>query len=163
MSGVQTRIDDDHQLFVRAPSMMSGYVGGADDDDSPLTADGFFPTGDLATIDERGNLTITGRIKFLIDVGGLKVNPMEVEQAIAEHPAVAACVVVPLRLSETVFRLKAIVTPLNPASPPTDDELRVFAKERLSPHKIPRAFEIRATLPRSATGKILRHLLVESA
>jgi acyl-CoA synthetase (AMP-forming)/AMP-acid ligase II len=88
---------------------------------------------------------------------------MEVEQSIAQHPAVAACVVVPMRLSETVFRLKAIVTAVNPQSPPTEQELRAFARHRLSTYKIPRVFEIRATLPRSATGKILRHLLVESA
>ena len=160
MRDVETRIDDDHQLHIRAPSMMSGYVGG---EDSPLTADGFFPTGDLAARDDHGNVTITGRIKFLIDVGGLKVNPMEVEQAIAEHPGVAACVVVPMRLSETVFRLKAIVTPTSRAAAPTADELRAFARERLSSYKIPRVFELRDTLPRSATGKILRHLLVESA
>jgi acyl-CoA synthetase (AMP-forming)/AMP-acid ligase II len=162
MSNVQVRIDEDHQLHIRAPSMMSGYVG--DDDDSPLSSDGFFPTGDLATIDAHsGNLTITGRLKFLIDVGGLKVNPMEVEQAIAEHPAVAACVVVPVRVSETVFRLKAIVTTTSRAAAPTGDELRAFARQRLSGYKVPRVFELRETLPRSATGKILRHLLVETA
>jgi len=159
MMGVETRIDED-QLFVRAPSMMSCYVGG---DESPLTADGFFPTGDLARADDHGNLFITGRLKFLIDVGGLKVNPMEVEVALAEHPAVAACVVVPMRLSETVFRLKAIVTPADANSPPTGDELRAFAKQLLSAYKVPRVFEVRDNLPRSATGKILRHLLVESA
>jgi acyl-CoA synthetase (AMP-forming)/AMP-acid ligase II len=139
--------------------MMCGYVGDA----SPLTADGFFPTGDLARIDEHGNLFIIGRLKLLIDVGGLKVNPLEVEQTIEEHPAVGACVVVPMRLSETVFRLKAVVTPADPARPPSSDELRKFTRERLTTHKVPRVFELRETLPRSATGKVLRHLLVESA
>src|SRR5439155_11412386 len=158
MSGVEPRVDGDGQLLVRATSMMSGYVG----DDSPLTPDGFFPTGDLARIDVPGKLFITGRLKFLIDVGGLKVNPIEVEQAMAEHPAVAACVVVPMRLSETVFRLKAIVTPVDAARAPTVEELRAFARRRLSPHKVPRVFELREKLPRSPTGKILRHLLVET-
>jgi acyl-CoA synthetase (AMP-forming)/AMP-acid ligase II len=159
MRGVELKLDRDNQLLVRAASMMSNYVADA----SPLTPDGFFPTGDLAAIDANNNLRITGRIKFLIDVGGLKVNPMEVEQAILEHPAVAACVVVPMRLSETVYRLKAVLTPTDPADPPAIDSLRQFARERLTSHKIPRVFEIRQTLPRSATGKILRHLLVESA
>lgn len=158
MRGVELRTDDAGQLFVRAKSMMSGYV----DDDSLLTPDGFFPTGDLARIDAHGNLHITGRLKFLIDVGGLKVNPMEVETAIAEHPSVAACVVVPMKLSETVSRLKAVITPTDPANPPTQDALRTFAKQRLSVHKVPRVFEIRDSLPRSATGKILRHLLLET-
>jgi acyl-CoA synthetase (AMP-forming)/AMP-acid ligase II len=159
MAGVELHLDADGQLRVRAKSMMTGYIGDA----SPLTPDGFFPTGDLARIDEHGNLFITGRLKLLIDVGGLKVNPLEVEQTIEEHPAVSACVVVPMRLSETVFRLKAVVTPADPAQPPSSDELRKFTRERLTIHKVPRVFELRATLPRSATGKILRHLLVESA
>jgi acyl-CoA synthetase (AMP-forming)/AMP-acid ligase II len=159
MNGVKLRIDDDGQLLVRAKSMMLSYIG----DPSPLTSDGFFPTGDLARIDDHGNLFITGRLKLLIDVGGLKVNPLEVEQTIEAHPAVSACVVVPMRLSETVYRLKAVVTPADPAQPPSPDELRRFTRDRLTIHKVPRVFELRETLPRSATGKILRHLLVESA
>ena len=159
MRGVELRVDGDDQLLVRARSMMTGYV----DDASPLTPDGFFPTGDLARLDEHGNLFITGRLKLLIDVGGLKVNPLEVEQTIEAHPAVGACVVVPMRLSETVFRLKAVVTPTNPSRPPSADELRKFTRERLTIHKVPRVFEVRQSLPRSATGKVLRHLLVESA
>ncbi len=77
MRGVELRLDHENQLFVRAASMMSDYVR----DDSMLTPDGFFPTGDLARLDNHGNLFITGRLKLLIDVGGLKVNPLEVEQA----------------------------------------------------------------------------------
>jgi acyl-CoA synthetase (AMP-forming)/AMP-acid ligase II len=159
MHGVELRSDNDGQLFVRAQSMMSNYVADA----SPLTPDGFFPTGDLARIDDHGNVFITGRLKLLIDVGGLKVNPLEVERTILQHPQVGGCVVVPMRLSETVFRLRAVFTPADPANPPTPDELRAFTRERLSVHKVPRVFEFRATLPRSATGKILRHLLVEPA
>ena len=156
---VELKLDSDEQLLVRATSMMSNYLG----DDSTLTADGFFPTGDLASIDSHGNLHITGRLKFLIDVGGLKVNPMEVEQTIAQHPSVSACVVVPMRLSETVWRLKAVVIPAVQTSPPSIDALRQFVRSRLTSHKVPRVFEVRDSLPRSATGKVLRHLLVESA
>jgi acyl-CoA synthetase (AMP-forming)/AMP-acid ligase II len=160
MRGVETKIDNDTgQLLVRAPSMMSDYIG----DPTPLTIDGYFPTGDLAQIDPRGNITITGRLKLLIDVGGLKVNPLEVEQTLAQHPSVGSCVVVPMRLSETIFRLKAIVTPADERHPPASEELRRFARERLTAYKVPRLIEVRASLPRSATGKILRHLLVESA
>jgi acyl-CoA synthetase (AMP-forming)/AMP-acid ligase II len=68
-----------------------------------------------------------------------------------------------MRLSETVFRLKAIVTPADPGIPPSAEALRAFARQRLSAYKIPRVFELRDALPRSATGKVLRHLLVETA
>jgi acyl-CoA synthetase (AMP-forming)/AMP-acid ligase II len=158
MAGVEFRTDADGQLLARAPSMLAEYVG----DPSPLTPDGFFPTGDLGRVGPDGNLVIDGRLKFLIDVGGLKVNPAEVERAITQHPAVAACVVVPMRLSETVWRLKAIITPTDLKRPPAADELRRFARQRLTSYKVPRVFELRDSLPRTATGKILRHLLVES-
>jgi acyl-CoA synthetase (AMP-forming)/AMP-acid ligase II len=155
MPGVELSVDAEGQLLVRAGSMLSGYV----DAESPVNADGFFPTGDLARLDEHGNLTITGRLKLLIDVGGRKVNPLEVEQTLRQHPGVNECVVVPLKLSDTVYRLKAVITPTRPGAPPTGEELRSFAKDHLSAYKVPRVFEVRESLPRSATGKILRHLL----
>jgi acyl-CoA synthetase (AMP-forming)/AMP-acid ligase II len=158
MRDVEFRIDSDRQLFARSPSMLAEYVG----DESPLTADGFFPTGDLGRLDDRGNLVIEGRLKLLIDIGGLKVNPMEIERAIAEHSQVAACAVVPMRLSETVWRLKAIITPTDLKHPPTPEALRRHARQRLASYKIPRIFELRDSIPRTSTGKIIRHLLVPS-
>jgi acyl-CoA synthetase (AMP-forming)/AMP-acid ligase II len=156
MDGVNIRVDDG-QVVARAPSMFDGYIDAHD----PL-ANGFFQTGDLGHIDANENLTITGRAKLLIDVGGLKVNPLEVEELLARHPAVESCVVLPLRLSDTVFRLRAIVTPRDPASPPHAETLREYAREHLSAYKIPRIFEVRAHLPKSSTGKILRHLVEAS-
>ncbi|HEX4796235.1 MAG TPA: class I adenylate-forming enzyme family protein [Humisphaera sp.] len=146
---------DEGHVAICAPSMMSGYL---DSDESPI-ADGFFLSGDLGRLDEQGRLTITGRIKLLIDVGGRKVNPLEVEQAIQSHPAVGACVVVPYQISQTLFRLKAIVTPAAPGVMPDVNELREWARRQLSGYKIPRVFEVRATLPRSAAGKILRQMV----
>lgn len=158
MNGVDVRILDDGQIAIRASSMFSGYVN---EKDSPLV-DGFFPTGDLGAVDAHGNLTITGRLKLLIDVGGLKVNPLEVEAVLSQHEAVSRCVVVPMRLSETVFRLKAVIAPRDPRDPPRAEDLRQFARARLTAHKVPRLFEIRETLPTSPTGKILRHLIEAS-
>ena len=147
-------------VAVAAASMLSGYLGG-DDAAAALTTDGYFLTGDLGRLDADGNLTVTGRLKLLIDVGGLKVNPVEVEEVMAQHPGVASCVVVPVRVSETVSRLKAIVTPRpdSAAAPPAAESLRRFARSRLTGYKVPRVFEIRDSLPKSPTGKILRHLV----
>lgn len=171
MKGVRIRIlppdssDLDHalppgeegQVAVAAESMLSGYLREA----ATPTINGYFLTGDLGRLDAAGNLTITGRIKLLIDVGGRKVNPVEVEEVIAQHPGVASCVVVPVRASETVWRLKAIVTPRPAcsAAPPTPESLRQFARARLTGYKVPRMFEVRDSLPQTATGKILRHLV----
>jgi len=81
-----------------------------------------------------------------------------VEQVMQSHPDVSACIVVPMRASQTLFRLKAIVTPAG-RKVPDIRELRAWAKERLTAYKVPRVFEVRESLPRSATGKVLRHLL----
>ena len=166
MAGVSVRILDPDQpdlehglpvrmeghVAVRAPSMLSGYV---DDTEVPLTG-GYFLTGDLGRLDATGALTITGRIKLLIDIGGRKVNPLEVEQVLATHPAVGECVVVSIRVSQTLNRLKAIVTPGPRGASPDAGDLRQFLRSRLSAYKIPRVFEVRRSLPRSALGKILR-------
>jgi acyl-CoA synthetase (AMP-forming)/AMP-acid ligase II len=169
MRGVSVRILDpqnprvDHPLpcgaeghvAVSARSMLSHYVG----DDTPPTEDGFFLTGDLGRLDANGTLVITGRTKLLIDVGGRKVNPLEVEAVLAGHPRVERCVVVPVAVSETVSRLRALVIPRGGPDGVTPDDLRRFARERLVPYKVPRVFELRDALPTSPTGKVLRHLL----
>ena len=112
-----------------------------------------------STCETAAPFTITGRTKLLIEVGGLKVNPLEVEAVLAQHPGVEQCVVVPVRVSDTVCRLKAVVTPRPGAEAPSPDSLRRFARERLVPYKVPRVFEVRPTLPLSPTGKVLRHLV----
>jgi acyl-CoA synthetase (AMP-forming)/AMP-acid ligase II len=155
MDQVSIRTLHEDQVAVKAPSMLSGYVG---ESEAPLI-DGYFQTGDLGAIDERGDLTITGRMKLLIDVGGRKVNPLEVEAVLSRHPDVGACVVLPMRLSETVQRLKAIITPARPDVEISIQEVRGFAREHLSPYKVPRVFEIRPTLPTSPAGKVLRRLV----
>jgi acyl-CoA synthetase (AMP-forming)/AMP-acid ligase II len=160
MRGVSVRIVDEAgaplppsaegQVAVRAPSMLTRYVDGAP---VPL-ADDHFLTGDLGRLDDRGRLTITGRLTLLIDVGGVKVNPVEVEAALGEHPAIARCIVAPMRMSETVTRLRAVYEPRAGAAC-APEELRTFLRQRLAPHKIPRVFEACA-LPVSGAGKVLR-------
>ena len=152
--GVSLSVDEDGELLVRSPGMLSRYVG-----DNLTLTDGHFPTGDLATLSPDDELTLIGRRRLLIDVGGAKVNPNEVELVLCQHPAVAACVVLPLKLSETVRKVRAIVVPVDPAVPPSATELRDFVRHRLARHKVPRLIEFREDLPRSATGKIARQLL----
>jgi long-chain acyl-CoA synthetase len=138
-------------VAVRASSMFSGYLNGSDE-----LIEGHFITGDLGRLDQQNRLYITGRIKLLIDVGGLKVNPQEVEAVLQRHPAVGTCVIVPIAQSKTINRLKAVVTPRDPSVPVPIDELRILARSQLSRYKIPRWFEVRSSVPRSPAGKILR-------
>jgi len=144
------------QVAVFAPSMLDGYLDG----EVPVTG-GFFLTGDLGRIDEHSRLWITGRLKLQIDVGGLKVNPAEVEEALLEHPAVAECVVVAMPLSSTIARVRAIVVAAADRQV-SEEELRAFLSERLAPYKIPRRIQFRAALPRSPLGKLLRREIEQS-
>jgi long-chain acyl-CoA synthetase len=139
------------EVLVRAPSMFRGYLN--------EPASGYFHTGDLGHLDEYGNLTITGRLKLLIEVGGLKVNVLEVEDLLAQHPSVAEAAVVAVRVSDTVSRLKAVVTPRCSDNPPVPEDIRRFLRERLTAYKVPRLVEVRDSLPRSPAGKILRRQL----
>lgn len=143
-------------VAVRAPSMFAGYLG-----PESLTADnvidGYFLTGDLGQLDDQRRLQITGRLKLLIDIGGVKVNPIEVEHVIGSHPQIAECVVVPDPVSTTINRVKAVITATNGHI--DQAALRRFLRERLAAHKVPRSFEVRAELPKSPTGKILRRKL----
>jgi long-chain acyl-CoA synthetase len=141
----------DGHVSVSAPSMFAEYV----DAPGPPLRDGFFATGDLGRIDAAGRLVLTGRIKLIADVGGLKVNPLEVEAALARHPGVREVVVFATPFTDTAQRLKAMVVPEDGARIDAE-ELRRFAHERLQPYKVPRSFEIRRELPRSPTGKLLR-------
>jgi acyl-CoA synthetase (AMP-forming)/AMP-acid ligase II len=130
--------------------MLCEYLGEPD----PPTRDGFFLTGDLASLDDAGRLTLSGRTALLIDVAGRKVNPLEVEAALACHPRVAEVVVVPISYSRTVGRMKAVRR--DGSGELREEELRSFLRERLAAYKIPRRFEFLAALPRSPAGKVLR-------
>ena len=141
------------QVAVAAPSTLSGYVG----ENTPLVGEHFL-TGDLGVLSGNGALTITGRLKLLIDVGGRKVNPAEVESILLRHPQVGQCLVVPMRVGETVCRLRAIVTPVQADAELSPQDLRRFARERLIAYKVPRVFEVRASLPTGPAGKVLRRV-----
>lgn len=143
-------------VAVRAPSMLDGYLDG----ECEMFRDGYFFTGDLGKLSRTGNLTVTGRTSLLINVGGRKVNPREVELVLMEHPAVREAVVVPVAVTETVSRLKAVIVPETSAGAALDDAtLREFARQRLSAYKVPRVFEMRAALPRSGMGKVLHEAI----
>lgn len=142
------------EIVIASPSMFDGYVGQTD---SPLQ-NGYLPSGDLGRVDARGRLFVTGRLNILIDVRGMKVNPLEVEAVLKAHPAIAEAVVVPVEVTATGNRIRAIVTR---RAGETLDEMEViaFARRHLSSYKVPRSIEVRQSLPRTSTGKVLRGAL----
>jgi long-chain acyl-CoA synthetase len=147
-------VGSEGEVAVSSPSLLSEYVG----DPKDPVRDGFLLTGDLGRVDPEGRLHLTGRFKLLIDVGGLKVNPVEVEDVLMGHPGVREAVVFAVPYTNTAARIKAIIVP-EPSARLDGRDLRRFASERLSRHMIPRIFEVRDEVPRSPSGKILRSVL----
>jgi acyl-CoA synthetase (AMP-forming)/AMP-acid ligase II len=122
--------------------------------------DGWLRTGDVGRLDAEGYLFLVGRKGDRIVRGGENVHPLEVEQALEEHAAVreAAVVGVPDRRWGEVVR--AVVVPVDPASPPDPDELQTHARTRLAGFKVPTEWVLAGALPRNAAGKLLRRRLV---
>jgi demethylmenaquinone methyltransferase/2-methoxy-6-polyprenyl-1,4-benzoquinol methylase len=117
---------------------------------------GWFPTGDLGIRRSDRTMRISGRSKLVFDVGGLKVNPIDIESELVAHPRVAAALALPLWMDGEVCRVEARIEPAEEGAPPVPDELRVFLAERLPAHAVPRRIEVVHRLERTASGKIVR-------
>ncbi|MCS7234412.1 MAG: long-chain fatty acid--CoA ligase [Armatimonadota bacterium] len=147
------------ELEVRGPQVMQGYLN-RPDETAKVLHDGWLRTGDMARMDEDGFFYVVDRKKDMINVGGLKVFPREVEEVLYRHPAVreAAAVGVPDPTRGEV--VKAFVS-LKEGHHVTEEELVHFCRQHLAPHKVPRAVEVRPELPKTLIGKVLRRALAE--
>jgi O-succinylbenzoic acid--CoA ligase len=146
LRGVDRAIASDGEILVRGPMVARGELG----------VDGWLHTGDLGRIDAAGLLHVEGRLKELIVTGGENVAPLEVEQVLLAHPAVADAGVAGRPDPEWGEAVTAFVVLRRPASA---DELRAWCRERLEPYKTPKAVHEVAALPRNAGGKLLRDRL----
>jgi long-chain acyl-CoA synthetase len=133
---------------------MDGYLR-APEETAAVLDDGWFKTGDLATISADGFVSIVGRKRELILRGGYSVVPAEVEATLLGHPAVAEAAVVGIAHAELGEDVAAFVT-LRPGAPASPEELIAFCRARLAGYKYPRRITIVGELPKSATGKILK-------
>lgn len=158
-SGKTLPVGETGELAVRGPQVMRGYLN-RPEETAGVLRDGWLFTGDIARMDGDGFFYIVDRKKEMINVGGLKVFPREVEEVLYEHPAVreAAVIGTPDPLKGEV--VKAFVA-LREGAAASPEEITAFCRERLAPHKTPRAVEFRDTLPKSLIGKILRRVLAE--
>jgi bile acid-coenzyme A ligase len=148
------------EVYMRSPLYGgSTYLGEAPQ--LPTTDDGFQSVGDLGYLDDDGFLYIVDRRVDMIITGGVNVFPAEVETALLEHPAVADVVVIGVKDDEWGRRVHAIVQPHDPASPPTLEEIRTYAKGKLNAHKVPKSLELVDAIPRSAATKVNRGALVD--
>lgn len=148
----------DGELRLAGPNIMRGYLNLPDLTAAAFDDRGFLRTGDMARIDDRGFLWITGRIKEMIIVGGENVFPREIEEVLDAHPDVYAAGVVgepdPMRGESPVAFIEA-----EEGKTPDPEALRAWCRERLAGYKVPRRVVVVDTLPRNPTGKILRRAL----
>jgi HIP---CoA ligase len=157
--GMEARIDapegEAGELLLRGDYVMLGYLDDEEATREAIDADGWLHTGDVGTLDARGNLTITDRLKDMYISGGFNVYPAEVEQALARLDGVAdvAVVGVPDERMGEVGKAYVVARKGSSVSP---DQVVSFAKERLANFKVPRHVELVDALPRNLSGKVLK-------
>ena len=148
------------ELLVRGPDLFLGYLDGRLNDDA-FTSDGFFRTGDLATVDARGAVTIKGRKKDIILRNGENISAKEIEDLLYEHPAVKEVAVVAVPDPNTGEKACAFVVAV-PGTDPTLAELNHYLEsQRIARQKFPEQLELIAELPTTASGKVQKFVLRE--
>jgi long-chain acyl-CoA synthetase len=145
------------EVTISSPAMTDGYSD-MEELNREAFRDGYFHTGDLGRLDDEGRLYLTGRKKLLIEVGGYKIDPIEVQDVVVAHPKVREAVVVGAEgRVEGEEIVKAVVVP---AEDVNDREVMEFCRERLANFKVPQIVEFREEIPKSPLGKVLRKYLV---
>lgn len=145
------------EVTVSSPAATNGYAE-MEELNRQAFRDGSYFTGDLGRLDEEGLLYLVGRKKLLIEIGGYKVDPIEVQDVIEAHPSVAEAVVVGIRGEvEGEELVKAAVVPAEYCD---EHEVIAFCRERLANFKVPQVVEFREEIPKSPLGKVLRKYLV---
>ena len=147
------------EVVIRGPNVTPGYAANPEANARAFT-DGWFRTGDQGHLDGDGYLFLTGRLKELINRGGEKVSPVEVDEVLLEHPAVAQAVTFAVPHPSLGEEVAAAVV-LRDGARATSDDLRAFAATRLAHFKVPRLVRLVDAVPKGATGKVQRIGLAE--
>ncbi len=142
------------EIVIQGPNVMTAYENNPTAN-ADAFYDGWFRTGDQGVMDDDGYVAITGRLKEIINRGGEKISPREVDEIIMEHPAVHQCVTFAMP-HEMLGEEVAAAIVLRQGTTATDKELREFASARLAPYKVPKKVLILDAIPVGATGKLQR-------
>ena len=145
------------EIAVRGPQVMAGYWQRPDETAKVMTADGFFRTGDIGTVDARGYFRIVDRKKDMILVSGFNVYPNEVEDVITQLAGVLECAVVGAADARSGEVVRAVIVKQNPAL--TEADVRAHCEQHLTGYKRPKIVEFRSELPKTPVGKVLRREL----
>lgn len=145
------------EIAIKGPQVMAGYWQRPDETAKVMTEDGYFRTGDIGTMDERGFFKVVDRKKDMVLVSGFNVYPNEVEDVVAMMPGVLECAVVGVPDEKTGEAVKLVIVKKNPQL--TEEQVKEFCRANLTGYKQPRVIEFRDELPKTPVGKILRREL----
>ncbi|QPF85569.1 long-chain fatty acid--CoA ligase [Bradyrhizobium genosp. L] len=145
------------EICAKGPQVMSGYWNRPEETAKVMTADGYFRTGDIGVMDEKGYTKIVDRKKDMILVSGFNVYPNEIEEVLASHPGVLECAVIGVPDAKSGEAVKAFVVKKDPNV--TAEDIIKFSATQLTGYKVPKQIEFRTDLPKTNVGKILRREL----
>jgi len=157
-SGRDVAVGRPGEVWVRGPQVMRGYLSNTEATAHTIDPEGWLHTGDMGTVDDEGYLTIVDRLKELIKVKGYQVAPAELEALLLKHPRIAECAVIPVADEECGQVPKALVVSRGEL---TADEVIAYVHAHVAHYKRLHRVEFIDAIPKSASGKILRRLLVE--
>jgi long-chain acyl-CoA synthetase len=162
--GKEVAPDTPGEIAIRGPQVMAGYWQRPDETAKVMTADGFFRTGDIGVVDERGYFKIVDRKKDMILVSGFNVYPNEVEDVVTQMPGIMECAVVGIADAKAGEAVKLVVVRTDVhGSTPTEADVRAYCEANLTGYKRPKVVEFRTELPKTPVGKVLRRELRDKA
>ena len=156
-NGIVVALGQPGEIAIRGPQVMAGYWNNPAETAKVMTADGFFKSGDIGVMDERGYIKIVDRKKDMILVSGFNVYPNEIEGVLAMHPGVLECACVGVPDEHSGEAVKLYVVRKDPTL--TVEQLMEYCKENFTAYKKPKYIEFRTDLPKTNVGKILRREL----
>ncbi|MBL8302797.1 MAG: AMP-binding protein, partial [Ideonella sp.] len=149
------------EIAIRGPQVMAGYWQRPDETAKVMTADGWFRTGDIGVVDERGYFKIVDRKKDMILVSGFNVYPNEVEDVVTQMPGILECAAVGVPDAKAGEAVKLVIVKSDPKV--TEADVRAYCETNLTGYKRPKVVEFRTELPKTPVGKILRRELRDKA
>ncbi len=156
-SGRDLAIGEAGEICIRGPQVMAGYWNRPDETAKVMTEDGFFKSGDVGVMDDRGYVRIVDRKKDMILVSGFNVYPNEIEQVVSQHPGVLECAAIGIPDEKSGEAVKLFVVRNDGTL--SEDDLARYCRDNFTAYKRPKYIEFRDELPKSNVGKILRREL----
>jgi long-chain acyl-CoA synthetase len=156
-NGREVPLGQSGEIAIKGPQVMAGYWQRPDETAKVMTADGYFKSGDIGVMDERGYFRIVDRKKDMILVSGFNVFPTELEDVVSLMDGVLECACVGMPDDKTGEAVKLVIVRKDPAL--TEQQVRAYCKENLTGYNQPKVIEFRTELPKTPVGKILRREL----